>query len=102
MMTVVVLASILAQGSNQTVPMPNPYGPAARSNPRPTTTPVRQPVGRTIRNRGIGGGWWIGNNVTHTETAAPAEPPKQDPLHELVISPVYEKPKFTPKMIEIP
>ncbi len=101
MITVVVLASLLAQGSNLTVPLPNPYGPAARSNPRPTV-PVRQPVGRPFRGRGIGGGWWIGNSVSQTETPAPAEPPKQDPLRELVISPVYEKPKFTPKMIEIP
>jgi hypothetical protein len=87
--------SAFAQGSNQTAPMPNPYGPGLRpSAPRQTVAP------RLPRNR-MGGGVFLGGGSTEVIVVAPT-PVKEDPLKDLVISPVYQKDKITPKMIEIP
>ena len=86
--------SAFAQGTNQTAPMPNPYGPGLRqAAPRQTVAP------RLPRNRR--GGIFLGGGSTETIVVAPA-PVKEDPLKDLVISPVYQKDKITPKMIEIP
>lgn len=99
--------ALWAQGTVQTQALPNPYGNPARSitsNSNSTTT-TRNPGGF---RRGIGrrGGIFLGGGVI-TETRRevlnePAPPVKEDKLKELVVSPVYERPKVNPKLIEIP
>jgi len=57
---------------------------------------------RTHRNgRLIGGGVFLGGNTHEVIIEVPA-PVKEDPLKNLVISPVYQREKISPKMIEIP
>lgn len=88
--------SAFAQGTNQTAPMPNPYGPGLRQTaPRQTVAP------RLPRNRRVGGGVFLGGGTSEVIVVAPP-PVKEDPLKDLVISPVYQRDKITPKMIEIP
>jgi hypothetical protein len=54
------------------------------------------------RNRRLrGGGVFFGGNTHEVIVQTPA-PVKEDPLKDLVISPVYQRDKITPKMIEIP
>ena len=97
MQTAAILLTLWAQGSNQTAALPNPYGPGVHR-----TAPARvvaQP--RVARTRlGRGGGFYGGHAVQEVIVEAP--PPKEDPLKDLVISPVYQRDKITPKMIEIP
>jgi hypothetical protein len=88
---------LCAQGSNQTLPLPNPYGPGLRPNP-----PARSTTQSMQRNRRLrGGGVFFGGNTHEVIVQTPA-PVKEDPLKDLVISPVYQRDKITPKMIEIP
>ena len=82
--------------------MPNPYGSGLRNaTPVGTTAPQRLTRGRNFR----GGGFLIGgagaSNTIVRESATPVAP-KPDPLKDLVINPVYEKEKHTPKIIELP
>ncbi len=86
-----------AQGSNQTLPLPNPYGPNLRPNSSIQNSGQR--VQRIRRFRGAG--LVLGGNTHEVIVEAPA-PVKEDPLKDLVISPVYQRDKITPKMIEIP
>ena len=91
----VLAISLMAQSSNQTAPLPNPYGPVLqRSSP---AVRASSPRGR-VRNRAI----WIGTALQETRIVEQAIVEKQDPLKDLVISPVYQREKITPKMIEIP
>jgi len=63
-----------------------------------------------VRGRGIGrGGLWIGVgggviSETRSQVLNPEPPPapKEDKLKELIISPVYQREKISPRMIEIP
>ncbi len=99
MITVSMAILLLAQGTGQTAPLPNPYGNPARVQARTApATHVRQ-VRTHLRGRQ---GAWIGGMYREAIVEAPAPPPPPDPLKELVISPVYQREKFTPKMIEIP
>ena len=89
--------TLLAQSTNQTAPIPNPYGPGIRAN-QPTRNITQRPL-RTGRFRG--GGIFLGGNTHEVIVEVPA-PVKEDPLKDLVISPVYQRDKISPKMIEIP
>ena len=88
---------LCAQGSNQTLPLPNPYGPGLRPN-----QPSRSTTQSTQRNRRLrGGGVFLVGNTHEVIVEAPT-PVKEDPLKDLVISPVYQREKISSKMIEIP
>ncbi len=87
---------LFAQSTNQTAAMPNPYGPGFRSSPTTRSITPRSPrAGRLI------GGIFFGGN-THEVIVQVPTPVKEDPLKDLVISPVYQREKISPKMIEIP
>jgi len=89
---------ILGQGTTQTASMPNPYGPTTRAATRPTSQTTARP--RTpFRRPFIGFGGFNTHEVIVVEREAP---PKDEPLKNLIISPVYQRDKITPKMIEIP
>jgi hypothetical protein len=106
-MIVLVFCLTLAQGTTQTAPFPNPYGPGLRS---PATPPASHSPARSFqRRRFLGPSLWLqtgtGSSVTnqHPLAAGSETPPAQaSPLKDLVISPVYEKEKHSPKLIEIP
>jgi hypothetical protein len=89
--------TLLGQGTTQTAPMPNPYGPSTRTAVRPNNqisnrnrVPIRRPF--------IGAGFGT-QEIVVVEKQAPV---KEDPLKDLIVSPVYQRDKITPKMIEIP
>lgn len=88
---------LLAQSTTQTQPLPNPYSGTA--TPR-TTQQVQRP--RVARTRGGRGFIYGGGGQVQTVVEAPAPAVKEDPLKDLVISPVYEREKYTPRMITIP
>jgi hypothetical protein len=85
--------AIFVQSSNQTVPLPNPYGGSGIQRQSTTTRPRPSRVG--LRPYVIGA-----SPVEYRVEVAP--PPEPNPLKNLVISPVYQREKINPKMIEIP
>jgi hypothetical protein len=91
---------LYAQGSNQSLPLPNPYGPGLRPNPPSRSTTQTFPRNRRLRGGGGGGVFFEGN--TREVIVESSAPVKEDPLKDLVISPVYQRETITPKMIEIP
>jgi hypothetical protein len=97
--------TLWAQGTTQTQALPNPYGNPARSLTSNSTAGVRNP-GYFRRGIGRRGGIFLGGGViseTRREVLnEPAPPVPEDKLKELIVSPVYERPKINPKLIEIP
>jgi len=106
-MIVLVFFLTLDQGTTQTAPLPNPYGPGLRSPAPPSASPL---PARTFQRRGFPGpALWLQTAAGASVSSQPppaaqsAAPPAQpNPLKDLVISPVYEKEKHSPKLIEIP
>jgi len=90
-MSLFAIWMLLAQGTTQTAPLPNPYSNTVR-RPAPRQRIVRPRV-RPI---------WLGYQQQYETVVQVPAPPPADPLKELIISPVYQKEKFTPKMVEIP
>jgi hypothetical protein len=74
--------------------------PGIRSIPTPAASRPR-PVVRGFR--GGRGAYlpWSGNTEREIYVESPAAPSSNQPK-ELVVSPTYEKPKISPKLIEIP
>ncbi|GAB4416410.1 MAG: hypothetical protein OHK0021_22740 [Bryobacter sp.] len=84
------------------------------AGPEPGTQVDRAPRERAPRGRAFPRGravlpWWAGGwgggqerAPERRERVEAKEPAKEDKLKELVVSPVYEKPKVNPKLIEIP
>jgi hypothetical protein len=107
MMSLVLLLT-LAQGTAQTAPQANPYGPGGllSATSRASSPQGNRPQGR----RGpLGPGLWVGGaGAAMVQNQTPPIPPpasaptREDPLRELILNPVYEKEKHTPKLIELP
>jgi len=109
---VLAVSSFVAQGTTQTIPMPNPYGPGQHVGSNTThqrASRIGNRQGR--RGRGIGGGFvgggFIGGGLIDgdcgvREVIVESPPVKQDPLKDLVISPVYQRDNHAPKLIQIP
>lgn len=97
--------TLWAQGTTQTQALPNPYGNPARTVTSNSATGLRNP-GNFRRGIGRGGAILLGGGVvseTRREVLNDAAPPaKEDKLKELIISPVYERPKVSPRLIELP
>ena len=66
--------------------------------PKPAATRVP----RVIRQGGYNGGGYHNRHSTEKLVQETAATPPEDKLHELVVSPTYEKDKISPKLIEIP
>ena len=66
--------------------------------PKPAATRVP----RVIGHGGYNGSGYYNRQSTEKLVQETAATPPEDKLHELVVSPTYEKDKISPKLIEIP
>ncbi len=89
----------LSAQAHRTAPAHNPAPPKLTTAPAPKPAATRVPRG--IRHGGYIGGYY-NRYSTEVLVQEPAPAPREDKLHELVVSPTYEKDKISPKLIEIP
>ncbi len=101
-MILMLLANFILN-SQVTAPLPNPYSNSPTAL-RPNSGSNLASCGRRPVRRPHGYGWggFINYSAYETVVVEAAAPAKEDKLKELIVSPTYQKEKFTPKMIEIP